>query len=122
MNTNGKLYDQLLTIWYITFLVDRFLPGNTHCSLGLGLHCMTGQKQPILLLSKFGHCISYEKVKEIETAQAELALLAQKTSSILPIQPMADDTKVNIIILLLYYIMNVIICAHSAYMHDIYEL
>ena len=70
---------------------------------------MTGQKQPILLLSKFGHCISYEKVKEIETAQAELALLAQKTSSILPIQPMADDTKVNIIILLLYYIILYII-------------
>ena len=27
-----------------------------HCSLGLGLHRMTGQKQPIVLLSKLGHC------------------------------------------------------------------
>lgn len=67
-----------------------------HCSLGLGLRGMTAQKQLILLLSKLGHCISYDEVKEIETAQAELALLAQKNSSILPIQPTADDIKVHV--------------------------
>ena len=48
-----------------------------HCSLALGLHGMTGQKQPILLLSKLGHCISYDNVREIKTAQAEIAQLSQ---------------------------------------------
>ena len=44
-----------------------------HCSLGLGIHSMTGQKKAIVILSRLGHSISYEKVSEIETAQAEVA-------------------------------------------------
>ena len=43
------------------------------CALGPGIHSMTRQKRPIVILSKLGHSISYEKVLEIETAQAEVA-------------------------------------------------
>ena len=39
-----------------------------HCSLALGLHGMTGQKQPILLLSQLGRSISYDVVGKTETA------------------------------------------------------
>ena len=66
-----------------------------HCSLALGLHGMTGQKQPILLLSKLGHCISYDNVREIKTAQAEIAQLSQK-NFILPVQATAEDNKVQV--------------------------
>ena len=74
-----------------------------HCSIGLGLHSLTGLKQPIVLLSKLGHFISYEQVAEIETAQEELAFQLQKQSQFLPIQPREDDGKVKLI-LIHYYI------------------
>ena len=48
--------------------------------LGLGLHSLTGQKLPIKILSRLGHCIRYDKVMEIETAQAELAQHFQSLS------------------------------------------
>ena len=66
-----------------------------HCSLALGLHGMTGQKEPILLLSKLGHCITYDEVREIETAQSEIALDLQRNSSILPLQPRTNAVKVS---------------------------
>ena len=53
-----------------------------HCSLALGLHGMTGQKQPILLLSQLGHCISYDAVREMETAQEEVAQLSQQNCTL----------------------------------------
>jgi len=68
-----------------------------HCSLGLTMHSMTGQKHPIVLLSRLGHCISYEKVSEIETAQGEVAQQFQSNSSLLPIQPIEETTKVSCI-------------------------
>ena len=66
-----------------------------HCSVALGLHGMTGQKQPILLLSQLGHCISYDAVREIETAQVEIAQLSQQ-NFILPVQATAKDNKVQV--------------------------
>jgi len=47
--------------------------GIKHCSLGLSIHSLTGQKRPIVILSSLGHSISYEKILEIETAQAEVS-------------------------------------------------
>ena len=67
---------------------NRSIVTLKHCSLALGLHGMTGQKQPILLLSQLGHCISYDAVREIETAQAEIAQLSQQ-NFILPVQATA---------------------------------
>ena len=69
------------------------LPG---WALGLGIYSMTGQKRPIVILSKLGHSVSYEKVLEIETAQAEVAEQFRSNSSVLPIHPVLESTKVTI--------------------------
>ena len=45
-----------------------------HFLLGVGLHNITGLKTPIKILSHLGHCIDYNFVCEIETAQAESAV------------------------------------------------
>ena len=44
-----------------------------HTSLRLGLHSMTGMKNPINILHRLGHSISYDMVCWIETVQAELS-------------------------------------------------
>ena len=64
-----------------TFLTKK------HYAVGMGLHSLTGMKQPIVFLSKMGHCISYDKVAEIETAQAELSLKWKNDSLTLPLNP-----------------------------------
>ena len=76
--------DVMYTVSNWSFLTEK------HCALGMGLHSLTGMKQPIVFLSKLGHCISYDKVAEIETAQAELSLKLQNESLTLPLQPKAD--------------------------------
>ena len=43
-----------------------------HMAMGLGRHSLTGQKLPLVITSHVGHCITYDLVYEIETAQAEL--------------------------------------------------
>ena len=45
-----------------------------HFLIGVGLHNITGLKTPIKILSHLGHCIDYNLVCEVETAQAEAAL------------------------------------------------
>ena len=44
-----------------------------HFLIGLGLHKITGLKLPIKVLSHLGHCINYDLVCEIETAEVEVA-------------------------------------------------
>ena len=44
-----------------------------HFVLGVGLHNITGLKLPIRVLSHLGHCIDYDLVCDIETAEAEVA-------------------------------------------------
>ena len=66
------------------------------------MEVVSGQKRPIVILSKLGHSISYEKVSEIETAQAEVAEQFQSNSSVLPIQPVLQSTKVTIFLKLPY--------------------
>ena len=72
----------------------KFL-NNKHCAVGLGLHSLTGLKQPVVYLSKLGHSISYKQIEEIETAQAKLTLNLSRESSILPLVPMESNKKVN---------------------------
>ena len=76
------------------FLVKKYFTLK-HCSLALGLHGMTGQKELILLLSNLGHCITYDEVREIETALSEIVLNLQKNSSILPLQPRTNVANVS---------------------------
>ena len=44
-----------------------------HLLLRTGLHSLNGLETSIKLLGRFGHSCTYEKVRLIETAQAELA-------------------------------------------------
>lgn len=41
-----------------------------HQSLGLGLGTLTGSKLLLTILNRFGHCISYDEVKRLETEMA----------------------------------------------------
>ena len=41
-----------------------------HQSLGLGLGILTGSKSLLTTLNCFGHCISYDEVKQLETETA----------------------------------------------------
>ena len=63
---------------------------------------MTGQKRLIVILSKLGHSISYEKVLEIETAEEEVAQQFRSNSSVLPIQSVLESTKVTIFLKLVF--------------------
>ena len=62
-----------------------------HYLLSLGMHNVTGQKLPIQIANKLGHCISYPKTCEIETALAELSIKQSKELNILPILPVAEE-------------------------------
>ena len=58
-----------------------------HFLLGLGLHSITGQRLPIQILHRLGHCTDYNFVCEIETAQAETAQTLATESGALPLKP-----------------------------------
>ena len=66
-----------------------------HASLGLGLHSLTGQKLPLTILSRLGHCINYDKMCKIETAQVELVQHFQSMSMSLPLIPAKSGSKVS---------------------------
>ena len=65
-----------------------------HFLLGLGLHNLTGQKVPIQVMHHLGHCIDYNLVCEIETAQAEAAQQIANSSGALPIKPVSSNQSV----------------------------
>ena len=66
-----------------------------HVLLATGLHSITGLKMPIKLLSNFGHCCSYDKVRLIETAQAELAQKLRSLENPLPLLPRRNKLLVH---------------------------
>ena len=68
---------------------------SKHCAVGLGLHSLTGLKQPIVYLSRLGHSTGYDKVEETETAQAELTLKLKEESRNLPLVPKYKQGKVS---------------------------
>ena len=65
-----------------------------HASVGLGLHSLTGQKLPLQVLSRLGHCMTYDQICEVETAQAELVQHLKSLSLPLPICPIDEESKV----------------------------
>ena len=67
-----------------------------HACIGLGLHSLTGQKLPLVVLSRFGHCINYDKICKIETAQAELVQHFESMSLGLPLLPADSESKVRL--------------------------
>ena len=108
--------DVIYTVSNIGFLTAK------QCTLGLGIHSMTGQKQPIVILYKLGHSISYEKVLQIETAQAEIAEKFRSNSSVLAIQPVLERTKVTIFMKLAYQKIKFIITYYVFPHHQVYIL
>ena len=62
-----------------------------HVLLGLGLHNLTGSRKIVDIINKLGHCIPYNLICEINTAQAESSLEASKESNILPLKPESPE-------------------------------
>jgi len=65
-----------------------------HFLLGLGIHNLTGSRKIVDIIHKHGHCISYNLVCEIETAQAECAIKASQETNLLPSKPKNSDASV----------------------------
>ena len=68
---------------------------SKHAAVGLGFHSLTGQKLPLVILSRLGHCINYDKICEIETAQAELVQHFQSMTLGLPLLAADSGSKVS---------------------------
>ena len=68
---------------------------SKHCAVELGLHILTGLKQPIAYLSSLGHSIGYDKVEEIKTTLAELTLKLKEAFLNLPLVPKYEEKKVS---------------------------
>lgn len=62
-----------------------------HYLMGLGLHNLTGQKNVVEIVNKFGNSISYPLTCEILTTQAESAIKRSKMSALLPLQPQFNE-------------------------------
>ena len=70
----------------------------THFLSRLGLHNITGLRTPIKVLSHLGHCIDYNLVCEIETAESEIALQWIAEDEISSLQQDHEDGDVRHII------------------------
>ena len=66
-----------------------------HFLLALGLHNLTGSRKVVEINSKLGHCIDYNLVCDIETAQANKAKVMASRTSILPLKPRSEKYLVN---------------------------
>ena len=54
------------------FIVNRgHVKPQKHVALGIALKSLTGSKKIIQLLNRFGHCLNYHCLEELETATAE---------------------------------------------------
>lgn len=69
-----------------------------HYLLGHGLHCMTGNKESVLVTNRLGHSASYDTILDIETAQAQKAveLMNSANTSILTLRPKYPEQTVLI--------------------------
>ena len=75
-------------------VLNRRVPLKKHFLLGLGLHSLTGSRELIEILSKFGSCVSYNYVCDVETAYAEVAQEKAKLGFTLPIQPIIRELAI----------------------------
>ena len=53
---------------------------------------MTGTKNVVKILNKLGHCMSYDKTCEIETAITETTMVRAHQGNILPVVPVQNET------------------------------
>ena len=66
-----------------------------HVLLGNGLHSITGLKKAITVLARLGHSCNYNKIQEIQTAQAELAQEMSSLQHPLALIPVDSTSKVK---------------------------
>ena len=66
-----------------------------HFVLSLGLHNITGQKKPVQIINRLGHCLEYNVTCEIETAHAEASQQQYADSGVLPVRPISANHAVN---------------------------
>ena len=78
--------DMVFAITKGTFLTLK------HTALGIGLHSITDLKLPIMMLSRLGHSLTNDTVREIETAQVELVEHFYKDGKTLPILPKDESS------------------------------
>lgn len=93
MNESRKLVESSQDLIY-AYSNGKFLT-QKHTLLGLGLHNMTGQKDVVSVLGRLGHSISYNNVRLIETAQAELAQQMADRGYCLPLIPSSVSDTVQ---------------------------
>ena len=75
-------------------VLRRKVPLKKQFLLGLGLHSLSGSRQIIEILFKFGHCVSYDYVCDVETAYAEVAQENAKQGFTLPLQPLIRELAI----------------------------
>ena len=79
-------------------IVNSVSNGNVatlkHILIGCGLHSLTGSKKIIQILNRLNNSCTYERVRQIETAQAELAQQFTKRDFPLPLVPKDESSKV----------------------------
>ena len=68
-----------------------------HYLLAVGLHSITGMRQIIQIFHKMGHCMSYAKTCDVESAMTENILARAKLSNISPLLPIVHEA-VNILL------------------------
>ena len=73
-----------------------------HFLLALGLHNITGMKNPIEICNRLRHCIPYHLNMEIQTAQTQKELTLAEASSFLPLKP----AKESDVVLTFYWVDN----------------
>ena len=61
-----------------------------HILMGCGMHSISGSRQDIDIMHKMNNCCSYDLVRAIETAQAELAIELSSRQFPLPLAPKDD--------------------------------
>ena len=68
-----------------------------HVSLGQGIHSITGQKVLVQVVNKLRYCITYDKVMDAETTQAQIAAeaITSNDQRALPLKPVNDTAKVR---------------------------
>ena len=65
-----------------------------HTLVGCGIHSLSGSRLPIDILHKLNNSCTYDRIREIGTAQAELAQEFAKGNFPLPLIPKDDSSKV----------------------------
>ena len=75
-------------------VLQRKVPLKKQFLLGLGLHSLSGSRQIIDILFRFGSCVSYDYVCDVETAYAEAAKEKAKLGFTLPLQPILRELAI----------------------------